>query len=113
MRDRRAVDVTCGVRSPGRLSRGCERCSDGSADKCASIHGRILLLPVGKGTEIRRKKEGRSNRVGPPFWPESGLEVKPQTELHAAREVSAGRVQEVRAVKISARIRCVHSNICT
>src|SRR6267378_3615326 len=40
MRDRRAVDVMCGVRSPGWLGGRCESRSDGRADKSSSIHGR-------------------------------------------------------------------------
>ena len=48
-----AVNVMCGVRCPGWLGGGCEGCCDGCSDKCASIHGRILLLPAGKGTGIR------------------------------------------------------------
>src|SRR6267143_6197632 len=46
-----AVNVMCGVRCPGWPSGGCESCYDGCSDKCASIHGRILLFLRGKGTE--------------------------------------------------------------
>src|SRR5713226_4819320 len=53
-----AVNVMC-VRSPGRLGGGCESCCDGSADKCASIHGRHFTPSGRKGNRDSAKKRCR------------------------------------------------------
>ena len=50
--DADTVDFVRGVCGPGWPGGGCKRCCDGGADKCASVHGRILLFPSQKGIEI-------------------------------------------------------------
>src|SRR6266581_1511905 len=67
MRGRRAADGMCGVRSPGWLGGGCESSGDGSADKCASIHGRHFTPSEREGNRGLVKKEGRYGFAGPPF----------------------------------------------
>src|SRR6266851_1105976 len=99
MRDRRAVDVICGGRSPRWLGRGCKRRRDGSADKCASIHRRILLLLIGKGTGIREKRSA-ALRKAPHFVSEHTLEQKLQAELQGSLAVSARRMQEITRGKV-------------
>src|SRR6266851_6467613 len=99
MCDRGAVDAMCGIRSPGRLGGGCEGGCDGSADKCASIHGRILLLLIGKGTGIREKRSA-ALRKAPHFVSEHTLEQKLQAELQGSLAVSARRMQEITRGKV-------------
>src|SRR5437016_7536407 len=83
----------CGVRGPGWLGSGCESCCNGSADKCSSIHGRHFT-PSGRKGNRDSLKEGRSEQSGRPFLVEAELEIKPQTELHAARVVCAVQMQK-------------------
>src|SRR5712692_1336373 len=106
MCDRRAVDTMCGVRSPGWLDGGCKRCCDGGADKSASIHGRHFTPSAREENRESVRKKGRSDAVGPPFWPVFGSEVEAQAKLHAARRVSAGQMPEVRAAKAGADRTC-------
>src|SRR5438477_5405198 len=56
MRDRRAAGQMGGVRGPGWLGGGCERCCDGSADKCSSIHGRHFTPSARKRNRDSAKK---------------------------------------------------------
>src|SRR6267142_1941966 len=57
-----AVNVMCGVRSPGWLGGGCESCGDGSADKCASIHGRHFTPSEREGKRDSVKKKGGASK---------------------------------------------------
>src|SRR2546425_11059385 len=75
--------------------------------------GRILLLRARKETSLCRKNRRAAFRNAALPCPIARSEVEAQAELHAARKVSTGRMQEARAVKISAGIRCVHACLCT
>src|SRR5882762_9661143 len=57
-----AVNVMCGVRSPGWLGGGCESCCDGSANKCASIHGRHFTPSEREGKRDSVKKKGGASK---------------------------------------------------
>src|SRR5437660_1363944 len=83
----------CGVRGPGWLGSGCESCCNGSADKCSSIHGRHFTPFERKGNRDSMKK-GRSDDTRSPFLARLKSEIKPQTELHAARVMCAVQVQK-------------------
>src|SRR5947207_3648094 len=67
--------------------------------KVRRFMGRILLHPREKGTGIRVEKR-RSEEAGPPLPVEAELEIKTQTELHAAPIVRVGHVQEVARTKV-------------
>src|SRR2546428_1786515 len=96
MRDRRAVDTMRGIRGPGRLGGGCERCCDGGADKCSSIHGRHFTPSGREGNRDSVKKE-RAFQPGRTAPPQSRLlKLEPQAELHTARQVRTAGMQEAR-----------------
>ncbi len=63
------VNVMCGVRGPGWLGCGCESCCDGGANKCASIHARILLLLKRKGIPELGKAAEKNDKGGPKSAP--------------------------------------------
>src|SRR6266699_1865301 len=87
MRGRKAADGMCGVRSPGWLGGGCESCCDGSADKCASIHGRHFTPFERKGNRVRWKREGRhSEKRRPPASYLIRSKTADRTACGAARE---------------------------
>src|SRR5467141_1257428 len=62
-----AVNVMCGVRSPGWLGGGRESCCNGCANKCASIHGGHFTPSERKRNRDSVKKEGRRLFETPPF----------------------------------------------
>src|SRR6266704_4251769 len=95
---RKPADGMCGVRSPGWLGGGCESSGDGSADKCASIHGRHFTPSRKKGNRDSVKK-GAVRPVEPPLLVEAELEIKPQTELHASPIMRVFQMQEVTRAK--------------
>src|SRR5258708_22361492 len=94
MCERGAVDVMSGVRSPGWLGGGCESGCDGSADKCASIHGRHFTLSKQKRNRDSVRQRKAAFFETPPFGPVFYLEVEAQTKLYDARKVSSGEMHE-------------------
>src|SRR4029077_17786711 len=62
-----AVNVMRGVRSPGWLGGVCESCSDGSADKCASIHARHFtpFERNGNRESAKKRRVGDSKSAAP------------------------------------------------
>jgi hypothetical protein len=56
-----AVDLVDGVRSPSWLGGSGESGCDGSADKCASIHGRHFTPSGKEGNSGLVKKKGGPN----------------------------------------------------
>src|SRR5260370_39286726 len=62
--------------------------------------GGILLLPGGKGTgdSVRKEKAVRLGRTA--LVVKHSLEIEPEAELHSARRMRVGQVQEVARTEV-------------